>query len=390
MKICIVSGIFHPEIGGPATHLHNLCFELVERGYGIYVVTYGDVKEDYRYPFFIKRISRKDFLLLRLLKFTYQVIKIGKNCDIFYVDNYGFPVALANLILRKPIVIRIAGDFAWEYAYRHSLTSLDIDKFQNKKHSLSVAFIKEVQYFYTKAADKVVVPSNYLKSIVGGWGIPSKKIDIVYNASREEDFRISISQAEAKRELGINSKIILTVARLVPWKGIDMLIKILPRFNKEIQLVVVGDGPDMQRLKDLAHTTGVEKRVIFRGQIPHNKVISLYLKAADVFVLPSSYEGLPHTILEAMTVGIPIVATNLGGIPEVIEDSKEGLLFKPGDLSSLEDSISRLLEDRDTALKFVENAKEKVKQFNWDTLREKIIWILDSVINNRQRNCGFE
>lgn len=384
MKICIVSGIFHPEIGGPATHLYNLCFELVKRGNEICVITYGDIKEEYNYPFFIKRISRKSPLLLRFIKFTYQVIKIGRNYDIFYVDHYGLPVALANIFLHKPMVIRIAGDFAWEYAYRHNLTSQNIDGFQNSKHSLSVEFIKQIQCFYIKRADRVIVPSNYLKSIVSGWSIPTYKIDIIYNALGEEDLMVSISQAEAKRELGIDGKIILTVARLVPWKGIDMLIKILPRFNNETQLLVVGDGPDIHRLKSLAFGIGVEKRVIFRGQIPHNKV-SLYLRAADIFVLPSSYEGLPHTILEAMIAGIPIVATNTGGIPEVIESGKEGFLLKPEDLSGLEESISRLLEDSATALKFTENAKEKVKQFNSDILGEEIHRILDSVTNSGQK-----
>lgn len=383
MKICIVSGIFHPEIGGPATHLYNLCFELVKRGNEICVITYGDTtKEDYNYPFSIKRICRKKSLLLRLLRFTYQVIKIGKNCDVFYVDHYGFPVAIASIFLRKPMVLRITGDFAWEYAYRHNLTSQSIDEFQTKKHRTLVEFMKALQHFYSKKADKVIVPSNYLKSMVESWGILSDKIDVIYNAIREQDFTISMSKVEAKRELGINTKLILAVARLAPWKGIDILIKILPRFNKETKLLVVGDGLDLHRLRDLAKAIGVEKRIIFKGEIPHH-IISLYLKAADVFVLPSLYEGLPHTILEAMRVGIPIVATNIGGIPELIEDGKDGFLFEPGDLSGLEEAISKILEDRVTVLKLIDTAKEKVKQFNSGLLEEKIVAILDSAVNNR-------
>lgn len=380
MRICIVSGIFYPEIGGPATHLYNLCFELVKNGNEICVISYGDIKEDCNYPFPIKRISRKTPFLLRLLKFTYQVIKIGKNCDVFYVDHYGFPAALVNLFLRKPMIIRICGDFAWEYACRHKLTTENINEFQNKKHSLSVEIMKAIQYFYTKRANRVIVPSNYLKSIVSGWGIPSHKIDIVYNALREADFRISLSQAEARKEIGANSgMLMLVIARLVPWKGIDGLIKILPRFNKETQLMVVGDGPDMPRLRNLVYSLGMGKQVIFKGQILHHRV-SLYLRAADIFMLPSLYEGLPHTILEAMIVGIPIVATNIGGIPEIIEDGKEGFLFEPGDSSGLEKLINRLAGERFTTLRLVNNAKEKIKQFNWDTLAEKIIRILDLAV----------
>ena len=174
----------------------------------------------------------------------------------------------------------------------------------------------------------------------------------------------------------------MTIARLVPWKGIDRLIEIFPHLNSGTRLIIVGDGPDISRLEDLVYALSVDKRVIFTGRIPLNK-ISLYLKAADVFVLPSSYEGLPHTILEAMLVGTPVVATDIGGISELIEDGKDGLLFAPRDLSGLEESISKILKDKPAALHLVENAKGKARQFNVDISDEKIIGILDSLTNNR-------
>ncbi len=378
MKICVISGIFHPEIGGPATNLYYLCGELANRGHKIAVIAYGDRAEKHEYPFLVRRIPRNSPIIWRLLKFIFQIIKIGKNYDLFYVDHYGLPVALANLLLHKPAVIRITGDFAWEFAYRRNLTRQSIDKFQRRKQPFLIELIKAVQCFYIKRADRIIVPSEYLRSLVKGWGIPSDRIDVVYNAVREEDFQISISQAEAKRQIGITDRIILTVARLVPWKGIDLLIKILPRFNNGVKLLVIGDGPALPKLKELACTLGVEERVIFKGEIPHHK-LNLYLKAADIFVLPSAYEGLPHTILEAMISGTPIVATNVGGIPEIIQDGKEGLLVEPGNLPELKTAILMLLEDEKLKISIVKGAQEKANLFSLDKMTNKILELCHNI-----------
>jgi len=389
MRICIVSGIFPPDIGGPATYLLNICKKISDSGHKISVITFGDEYIDFPFP--VQKFSRKIPPFIRLLLAFIKIIKLRKEIDIIFTLggpwDSGIPGLLAKIILGKPMVTKVTGDIAWERARIKHLIDDGIEEFQIRRYSIEVEFFRWIQDFVVKKADRVVVPSNYLKSIVEGWGIPSHKIDIIYNAIKEEDFTIFISQAEARRELGINGKInklILVVARLAPWKGIDMLIKILPRLNKEIRLIVVGDGLDIQRLKDLAQTIGVEKRVMFIGRIPYNR-IGVYLKAADVFALPSSYEGMPHTILEAMIAGIPIVATNIGGIPELIEHGREGLLFESEDSSGLEESVSRLLEDSAMALKFIESAKEKVKQFNGNIQGEKILGILDSVANNGKR-----
>lgn len=384
MRICIVSGIFPPDIGGPATYLLNICKKLSDLGNKIFVITFGDEYIDL--PFSVQKISRKIHPFIRILLAFIKIIKLHKEIDIIFTLggpwDSGIPALFAKMILRKPMVTKVTGDIAWERARIKYLIEDELEQFQRKRYSINVEFFRVLQRFVVNRADRIILSSNYLKSIVKGWGIPSHKIDIVYNGIREEDFRIPISQAEARRELGINGKInklILVVARLAPWKGIDLLIKILPQLDSDIQLMVVGDGPYMPQLKGFACAVGVENRVIFIGQIPHNRV-NLYLKAADIFVLASSYEtGLPtHTILEAMIIGIPIVAANIGSIPEVITDGREGFLFKPGDLLGLKESVKRLLEDRTTVLKFTENAKEKIKQFDCDILGEKLLGILDS------------
>lgn len=384
MRICIVSGIFPPDIGGPATYLSNICKEIINLGHKIYVITFGDEYVDF--PFSVQKISRKIPLLIRLLLAFIKLMKLRKKIDIIFTLggpwDSGIPALLAKMFLRKPMVTKITGDIAWERARIKYLIEDELEEFQIKRYSLKIEFFRYIQNFVVKRADTVIVPSNYLKSIVTDWGIPAHKINIIYNAIGEAYLKVAVSRKEARRELEVDDyvEIILIVARLVPWKGIDMLIKILPQFKREIQLMIVGDGPDRGRLKDLAYTMGIEKRVIFSGHIAHNR-IGLYLKAADIFALPSSYEGMPHTILEAMRAGIPIVASNIGGIPELIEQGREGFLFNPGDLFSLQELLDRLMKDKGTALRVVGNAKEKVKRFNSDMTTGQIMGIFDSLVN---------
>lgn len=382
MKICVVSGIFHPEIGGPATHLYNLCAELAERGNEIYVVTYGDTKEKFDYPFFIKRIPRKSRFFLRFLRFTYQVIKTGKHCNVFYVDHYGLPVALANIFLHKPIVIRVASDFIWEFATRHKFTSDTILNFQKKKHSLKIRIIKSVQSFYIKRADFIIVPSNYIKDMVIGWNVAKEKIRIFHNAIGRE-FEVTASKETAKKILNLEGKIITTIGRLIPLKGIDKLIEITKELN-DTKLLIIGDGPEKENLRQLVKSINIEDRVIFKGEIPRNKM-PLYLKASDIFILNSEAEGSPQVILEAMSVGVPIIATKVGGIPEIIENEKDSLLIEPDNLLQLKTTILRLLENQQLRISIIESAKEKVKSFSFDRMVNEILELLQYLVVKRKQ-----
>jgi len=121
LKICVVTGTFHPEPGGPSTYLYNLLDDLVRRGHEVAVITYGDLKEDHSYPYPVIRISRRQSVPLRLIKFVYYILSIGRQYDLLFVNNYGLPAVVANAFLRKPMAMKLVGDFAWEYSIRHGL-----------------------------------------------------------------------------------------------------------------------------------------------------------------------------------------------------------------------------------------------------------------------------
>jgi glycosyltransferase involved in cell wall biosynthesis len=159
----------------------------------------------------------------------------------------------------------------------------------------------------------------------------------------------------------------ITACRLTPWKGVDTLIAVLPQLiNKvgPINFLVLGDGSEMARLKEIAVDLKLENRVHFLGRVAAPEVPN-FLSAADVFVLNTNYEALSHTLLETMKVGTPVVATAIGGNPEVIADGQEGFLVPYNDRAALGRALAMVLEDEVLTEKLVRQAKLKLTKFQW-------------------------
>ena len=207
-------------------------------------------------------------------------------------------------------------------------------------------------------------------------GCTSERISVVYNALTSR-FDGSISKDEARQRVGLPGTLVLTVARLYKWKNIDVLIKLVPDLPLESKLVIVGDGPEEEYLKRLAAEVGVADRVVFVGRVPQAQVA---IPARSRCLCPQHrYEGLSHTILECMDVGIPVVATAVGGNMELIGRRIQRLpraCRRPQ-----ADSLGRpkLLYDRNVRDAFVQRSKEKVKDASWDRLVDTTVGILDQV-----------
>jgi glycosyltransferase involved in cell wall biosynthesis len=155
---------------------------------------------------------------------------------------------------------------------------------------------------------------------------------------------------------------LVTVCRLTTWKGVDGLIEVVAALP-EMGLAVVGDGPERAKLEALAEQLGVLPRVYFAGQVPRAEVAA-YLEACDLFVLNSRYEGLPHVLLEAMAAGLPIVATDVGGIGEVVQPGRNGWLIRPGDPAQLRRAILWALKDADLRARCSEDRAQALQRFS--------------------------
>jgi len=222
----------------------------------------------------------------------------------------------------------------------------------------------------------VIAPSQYLKLIVVGWGVSENKVKVVYNSFKPG--RTNVIKENAKQRLNLSGEVILSVGRLTPWKGFDLLIDLMPvllMVNNQFKLVIVGSGPEEKKLKFKIQELKLEDKVILAGSVFMEKM-SNYYQAADIFILNSSYEGLSHTLLEALSFGLPVVASNVGGNPEVIEHNQNGLLAEYNNQQQILDSIKKLSSNSGLVERFKQANKEVIKNFSKDKMYKKYLELL--------------
>lgn len=344
MKLLIATGVYPPEIGGPATHTVLLEKGLPEHGISVDVVPFRIVKA---WPPGIRHLLYTTIILFKSLKADVVLAQ-----DAFSV---GFPAALASRITKKPLVVRIPGDHAWEQGRQRYAILDDLDTFQKRTYARPVERMRKIQRYVTDRADVVVVPSLYMKGIAEAWGVSPEKIVVIYNG-------VDLSTQRAVINNVGPSPLIVTSARLVPWKGVEGVIDAVARIPSA-QLVVLGSGPLKEELEARAKERGAEKRIRFLGSVSHEEALSWY-KAADVFVLNSNYEGLSHALLQVMAQGTPIVATGIGGNVELLADGAAGHLVPVGDSMALTSGIKTLLTDTDYARTLSSRARSHVQNFS--------------------------
>ena len=355
MRILIATGIYPPQMGGPATYSKLLHDELPPRGFDVSVCNFGDVL---KFP-----------KIVRHFIYFWRLILASANVDAVYAQDpvsVGFPAYLAAQVRGKKFILKIVGDYAWEQSTQRFKVTDRLDDFSitSKKYSWRVKFLKKIQKHVADGADSIVTPSNYLKGIISNWGVDSEKITVIYNAF---DFKgLSVGKSVLRHKLGITGTAIISAGRLVPWKGFFSLIESLAEVKKEIHdavLYIAGEGPLRAELEKKTKDIGLWESIIFLGKVPQNLLFE-YVKAADIFVLNTDYEGFSHQLLETMALGTPIITTPVGGNVELIEDGINGIFVGYNDESKIADSIVRLVRDPAFAEKISENAKAKVKEFS--------------------------
>jgi sugar transferase (PEP-CTERM/EpsH1 system associated) len=206
--------------------------------------------------------------------------------------------------------------------------------------------------------DRVVCVSQHVADFfVQHVGIPRHKVIVIPNGVALQDFELAPDeQARAALGLAPHQMLIGTVARLDPVKRLDILLQAVKSLG-DVYVVVVGDGPERVRLETISKLAGLESRVHFVGQ---QDDVRTWLATMDVFVLSSDWEGMPNAVLEAMAVGLPVVATAVGGTPEVVVDGVTGLLVPPRAPTSLAEAIARLLQDPALCRRMGQAGRERV------------------------------
>jgi glycosyltransferase involved in cell wall biosynthesis len=375
MQIFVASGIFHPEPGGPATYLYRLLPEVVARGHHVRVLAFGDAPTaGYGYP--LNRIPRRA-LPVRWLDYARAARPEIHRADLIFINSLGLPLVGAG---RKPCVLKVVGDLSWERAANKGWIppTEDIDAFQRGRYPLRVRLIQAQRAREVQRMDQIIVPSNYLREMVIGWGAPPEHVQVIYNALAPDAKAITISPADARAQLQLDGDdpVLLTVARLVPWKGIDHLIRAI-RAVPDVRLIVAGEGPDATRLHAITAAEHVTDRVIFVGRVAREQ-LGLYFRAADYTVLYSGYEGLSHTLLESLLAGTPVIASDKGGNPEVVRHNDNGLLVPYINQAALTETIRAALVG-DTRARLAAHTGEGLERFAWETLVKTTVGLLESL-----------
>ncbi|MGQ4648725.1 glycosyltransferase [Lyngbya aestuarii] len=358
-KILIISGIFPPDIGGPATYVPQISTGLVALGHSATVVTLSDRLEhdDQIYPFRIVRLPRQIFKARRWLRTVMLIMQLGRDADVLFVNGLTMEAALANLWLRKPMVQKVVGDLSWERATHLGWIKDNFEDFQKQRYGIRIEALKWLRSWWTRQADQVIVPSQYLAQWVQGWGVPQEKLVVIYNA-------LELPKSILPAQVPLKTRVkLVSVGRLVPWKHVDRLLAVLSRWD-DVGLVVVGDGSERSHLEGITQELNLAERVYFAGQLSQEETLAL-MAACDIFVLNSSYEGLPHVVLEAISLGLPVVATAVGGTPEVVLDGENGLLIAPLDDQALYEALLKLLTSASERQRLTEGARYSCEQFSF-------------------------
>ena len=379
-KILIATGIYPPEIGGPASYSKTMAIKLKDSG--VVVLTYSPVfsfKDDINQPYKIVRVWSGWPKGLRHLRYFLKALSLARKSDAVFALNAvsaGIPAMYAAKMTKKKFFVKIVGDAAWERTINNGKTQLLINDFQKLKPSAR-GRLHKLQHKVCKNADGIIVPSQYLADMVHGWGVPKDKIKVIYNGV---DFKPSeLSKEEARRKIGIFGHLILSAGRLVPWKGFRMLIKIMPsvfEINQAFRLIIVGDGPDKKMLESMIRNLGLGNKVYLVGKKTQEE-LATYMAAADMFVLNTGYEGFSHQILETMSAGVPVITTAVGGNKEVIEQGENGFLVKYNDEFNLVEAVRSLWQSPELREEFIEKGKKTAAKFSSEKMFSETIKFLN-------------
>ncbi|GIS45527.1 MAG: hypothetical protein Ct9H90mP17_3700 [Actinomycetota bacterium] len=356
MRVLVTVGIFPPDIGGPATFVPKIAkYFQDELNYEIEILTLSDNKNsNINDDFSVKRIDRNLPIIYRWLKTIFTIYKLGKNKDLIFVNGLGTETTIANIFLKKKIIRKIVGDPVWERAYSKAKISESFDEFQVKNYGFSISLQKKVRSFSIKKSDIVVTPSKHLKNFILNLGFKNK-IEIINNG---------VFIPEENTNIFTNDQINITiVSRLVSHKNIKKIIRAISDLNDPlIYLNIIGDGPELNQLQKISLESNNKDNIIFHGKLNRDDINHIFLKS-DIYIQASNYEGLPHSLLEAMSYGIPVLCTPVGECKEILGNEDRGyILDLPVSKNNIKSKISEIIGEKNIANKKGERGKDFINE----------------------------
>jgi glycosyltransferase involved in cell wall biosynthesis len=342
VRVVLVSGIWPPDVGGPSSHAPALAAALLEAGHEVEVVTTADVAPESR-PYPVRWVARSRPAPLRHLAVVREVASAARDADRVYATTMVRRAALGAALARRPLVVKLVADEAFERERRSGRFDGSLEEFQAARGGPRRRLLRATRTGALRRAERVLVPSAYLRGIALGWGLAPERVRVVPNPAPE--LPQLPSREEARAALGVTGPVLATAGRLTAQKALPDALRAIARV-RAVELLVLGDGSERPALEREAETLGVSDRVRFLGAGTRDDVLRLF-RAADAVLVTSAWENLPHTVVEALAVGTPVIATAVGGIPEVVVDGENGLLVPPHDVDAIAAAVARVVREED-------------------------------------------
>jgi glycosyltransferase involved in cell wall biosynthesis len=251
--------------------------------------------------------------------------------------------AIGSALARTPLVVKLVSDEVFEREQREGRFRGTLEEFQEVAGGARVAFLRRTRNAALKRAFRILCPSAYLKTIAAAWGVDSQRLAVLTNPAPAVP--LLPAREQLRGELGLDGNVLAFAGRLGPQKSLTVAVDAVAT-TPNVTLAIAGDGPERSVLEDRVRSLGLDGRVRFLGSLDRDRVLRLF-HAADASLLSSSWENLPHSVVESLAVGTPVIATAVGGVPEVVRHGENGLLVPPNDAEALAEAIRRFFGDGD-------------------------------------------
>lgn len=294
------------------------------------------------------------------------------NNEIDIVHTHGVRANLVGRIAAHKEGVPVVTTF-------HSRLSYD---YSSRLAALLAKIITRLTNRYT---DRFIAISHAIKEEVLAMGVPENKVQVIHNGLDTDKFKSFREREEIKKQLGIDpeKKIVTMVARLHPVKGHKYFIlaaREVLSLRSDVQFLIIGEGMLREELEKMLIEMQLQGQVLMPGY--YNQIEDIY-RISDIICVPSIMEGLGLVVLEAMFFKVPVVAARVGGIPEIIEDGKEGILVPPRDYKSLAQGIMRLLDDQLLRQRLIHNGVKKLGQFTMQNMAHRVALIYDELYSRK-------
>jgi glycosyltransferase involved in cell wall biosynthesis len=396
VSVCFISPEYLPLSGGTGAYVYYLSKELMKLGNSACIVTgYGESRDvkinEQQRIFFLKTLKApvvKSFLFAASSSKKLSSLRDQVPVDVTHVNLPLVPSFAVPPNFGKTLVSTVHSTWKGE---AEAIKGEPYSRL-NSNEKFMVSFNWFLRFFEEKMlerSDRLIVVSDFTRrELKQYYRVNQAKIRVIHNGVDVDKFKPASGKRKIKGELGFNPDdiAILSVGRLYARKGLFTLIESMPavvRSFPRVKFIISGKGQsnEMRKLVDHATRLGVNDNIVFTGYFPDSKLPKLY-QAADVFAFSTFYENLPFAVLEALSSGLPVVTTNVGGIPEMIESGKNGFLVQPFNARELSDKILYLLEHSKAASEMAFQARKTIlERFDWRLIVQKVLKVYDEALS---------